>query len=101
MVPEILVNTHSDNGLLPEGTKPLTEPVLTINEILWHSFQDNVYLNYIQDINPQAAFENYKFKITATCPKGHLLNTPCLRQNGWDFADDIFKCIFLRKSMNF
>ena len=29
MVLEILVNTDSGNGLLPAGTKPLPEPILT------------------------------------------------------------------------
>ena len=29
MVLEILVNTGSGNGLLPDGTKPLPEPMLT------------------------------------------------------------------------
>ena len=34
----ILVNTNSGNGLVPDGTKPLPEPVLNI-------FQGNIYLN--------------------------------------------------------
>ena len=29
MTLEILVNTGSGNGLLPDGTKPLPEPMLT------------------------------------------------------------------------
>ena len=29
MVSEILVNTGSGNGLVPDGTKPLPEPMLT------------------------------------------------------------------------
>ena len=29
MVSKILVNTGSVNGLLPDGTKPLPEPVMT------------------------------------------------------------------------
>ena len=27
----------SGNGLLPSGTKPFSEPMLTISEGLWHS----------------------------------------------------------------
>ena len=29
---EILVNTGSGNGLLPDGTKPLPEPMLTYHQ---------------------------------------------------------------------
>ena len=41
----ILVNTGPGNGLLPDGTKPLPEPVLTYDQyVLWHlherSFHD-------------------------------------------------------------
>ena len=42
MPSDILINTGLGNGLLPDGTKPLPEPMLSyhqgINEILWHSF---------------------------------------------------------------
>ena len=43
----------------------LNQRWLTINEIFWHSFQVNFYLN-TQDINPQVVFEIYTFEITAT-----------------------------------
>ena len=33
MALEILVNTGSSNGLLPDGTKPLPEPVLTYHHL--------------------------------------------------------------------
>ena len=34
---EVEVNTGSDNGLVPEGTKPLPEPQLTqIYLAVWH-----------------------------------------------------------------
>ena len=39
MVWGILVNTGSGNGLLPDGTKPLPEPILTLNADRWNSFQ--------------------------------------------------------------
>ena len=35
---QIWVNIGSGNGLLPDGTKPLPEPVLT--KVLWNSFDD-------------------------------------------------------------
>ena len=45
----VFVNTGSGNGLLPDGTKPLPEPMLTyhqgINKVFCHSFQDNVQLH--------------------------------------------------------
>ena len=35
-------NIGSGNGLLPDGTKPLPEPMLTfISEVLWHSPESN------------------------------------------------------------
>ena len=30
---------RSGNDLLPDATKPLTEPILTISKVLWHSYQ--------------------------------------------------------------
>ena len=33
MVTEISINIGSGNGLLPEGTKPLPEPVLTYHKV--------------------------------------------------------------------
>ena len=39
MASEILVNTGSGNGLLPDGTKPLPEPILTYYQ--WHSPEGN------------------------------------------------------------
>ena len=32
MATEILFNIGSDNGLLPDGTKPLAEPMLTYSK---------------------------------------------------------------------
>ena len=42
MVIEIWVNIGSGNALLPDGTKPLPEPMLIyINGVLWHSPENN------------------------------------------------------------
>ena len=72
MVSEVLVITVSGYGLLPDGTKPFPEPMLTHrHEILWHSFQGNVYLN-TEYINPQVVFEIYTVEITATSPRGQV-----------------------------
>ena len=60
----ILVNIGLGNGLLPEGAKPLPEPMLIYHQwervaFTWGQFHRNViYLWY--------DFENDSFKITAT-----------------------------------
>ena len=43
MVTEIWVNTGSGNGLLPDGTKPLPESVLTSRQ--WGSLQADILCN--------------------------------------------------------
>ena len=54
MVTEIWVNIGSGNGLLPDGTKPLPEPMLTYHQ------QDSVEITNFtasaQDINSQTEF---------------------------------------------
>ena len=52
MATEIWVNIGSGNGLLPDGTKPLPEPMLVKSS----------------DIN--ILFENYMSKISFKCPRG-------------------------------
>ena len=47
---------------------------LTIDEILWHSFLGNVYLN-TQYINLQVEFEIYTFEITNIFRKGQWFNS--------------------------
>ena len=66
-----LVDIGSGNGLLPDGTKPLPEPVLNNHlwlQVLWHSIE---------------------CKINSLRP----------RQNGRPFADDTFKRIFLNENI--
>ena len=46
MVLEILVNTGSGNGLLPDGTKPLPEPMFTSVKQDWKlHFQNHVKIS--------------------------------------------------------
>ena len=47
MVTEIWINIGSDNGLLPDGTKPLPEPIgwFLIYDFLWHSPESNFTAN--------------------------------------------------------
>ena len=54
---DILVNTGSENGLLPDGTKPLPEPVLTNHQkVVWYSFQNHL-LSGNKDIHTHACLE--------------------------------------------
>ena len=42
MVTKIWINIGSGNGLVPDGTKQLPEPMLIlISEVLWHSPDNN------------------------------------------------------------
>ena len=72
MALEILVNTGSGNGLLPDGTKPLPEPMLyiIISKVLWHSFECN--FTKFEDTNQYNKIEDYIFKITLRSPRGQL-----------------------------
>ena len=47
MVTEIWINIGSGNGLLPDGTKPLPEPIgwFFIYDFLWHSPESNFTAN--------------------------------------------------------
>ena len=49
MALEILVNTGSSNGLLPDGTKPLPEPMLTYHQ-QGHSSED-IIIRSFEDTN--------------------------------------------------
>ena len=54
----------------------LNQSWLGINEILWHSFQGNIYMS-TQDIKPQVVLEMYTFEITATFPREQWVKAPC------------------------
>ena len=64
MPSEILVNTYTGNGLLKSPSHYVNQCYVTINELLSHSCQGNMYLN-IQYINRQDLFEIYTFEMTA------------------------------------
>ena len=64
---QILVNMRSDNGLLPEGTKPLSDLMLTYHTqyslaFIWEQSHRTYKLNLWH------VFRDYTFKITATHP---------------------------------
>ena len=59
---DMWVNIGSGNGLLPNGTQPLPEPMLTYHQrVLWHSPKSN-FTGSVKDIN----FEKFTCKITST-----------------------------------
>ena len=71
MAISIWINIGSDYGVLPDGTKPLPEPILSFsNEVLRHSpdisFTVSAQAAFLYD-----DFENQTFKITATPPGAH------------------------------
>ena len=62
---EILINIGSSNGLLPDGRKPLPEPILTSARF------DGIQLRWISQWEPKLfflydEFDNHTFKIAAT-----------------------------------
>ena len=67
---------------------------LIISEILWHSTQ-TIFEKNVEDINRQITFEMYTCKITSKFLRRQWVNTLKSNQNGRQFSDDIFKCIFL------
>ena len=66
MAAQIWVSMDSGNGLLPDGTKPLSEPMLT-HKVLWDLPCANT-LRYDK-------YEDHTFKIAATSPRGQCVNT--------------------------
>ena len=68
MATQILVQTGSGNGLLPGGTKPLPEPILTIiTGVLCHSLKTN-FTGSAGEINSRIEFE------ICTFPRGQRVN---------------------------
>ena len=65
------VNIVLGDGLLPDGTMPLPEPVMTHNQ--WN-FVALTWGEYHKKFQFKRRFENYSFKITAKSQKVHWLN---------------------------
>ena len=66
---EILVNISSDNGLLPGGTKPLPEPVLSYHQNYFVAFPLEVVMNRIYKMCSEMTL----LKITTTFPRGQWI----------------------------
>ena len=53
------VNIGSGNGLLPDSTKPLPEPLLTNHQWGSVAFPETNFTECTQDMNSQNEFEKY------------------------------------------
>ena len=66
MATSIWVNIGSGIGLVPDGTKPIPEPVLLLNnEVLWHS-PESYFTMSAQGTIMYNKFKNYTLKIRKT-----------------------------------
>ena len=75
-----LVHAGSCDGLLPDGTKPLPDSMLTDHRRGPLAFIPcDVYLN-IQNINPQIVFRFYTWEITVTSPMEQRFKLLCVNQ---------------------
>ena len=81
MATEIWVNIGSGNDLLPDGTKPLPEPMLTwliISKLEWHSSRGK-FTRDTPAINHWNYLENKVPKISFKFPRGKWVNPSRLR----------------------
>ena len=69
MVTQIWVNIDSGNGLLPDGTKPLSEPMLTYQSSKMFSDINLIVISQVLMINQWHEFHDYIFKMTVS-PRG-------------------------------
>ena len=74
MMSEILVNTGSGNGLLPDGTKPLPEPMLTLHywgsvAVIWEQFYSKHPSYYSDEL-----VWNFSSKIIVRSSRGQWVN---------------------------
>ena len=83
MATKIWVNIGSGNGLLPDSTKPLPEPVLTYHmcgpvTLIWGQFHYR-YLSHW----PLNQLENYSSKIDFESPRGQWVKVSLKLGHGW------------------
>ena len=71
MATEIWVNIVSGNGLLPDGTKPLPEPMLTYHKYGPMTFiLGQFHKRYLTAIDHKNQLENLSSKIYFESPRG-------------------------------
>ena len=70
---EIWVNLDSGNDLLPDGTKPLPEPILSKHQMCHLASSVSNFTRSAHAFSPYHVFENYTFQIF-TFPTGQWVN---------------------------
>ena len=78
MATEILVNNGSDNGLLPDGTKQLSKPILTSE--YWFLAQCNSPEN-VEDMLENSSLEIHFLKISKHLSRDNELITHFISAN--------------------
>ena len=103
MATQIYVNTSSGIGLLPDGTKPLPEPVLTYLQqgpmtFSWAQFSKRLFT--LQSLNK---LENYLSKIVFKSPRGQWVDIIVSYGSSrwWEFWKHWFRgdCQIVKKLM--
>ena len=110
-----MVNMGSGNGLVPHGTKPLPEPMLTnpkkeienrsrsvtATSRTWRfDHMKCCSLSVPEKIVYYVWYLSFKMIVRQLWAVYSILGIPILRQNGWNFAGFIFICIFLNENCN-
>ena len=93
MVTEIWVNIGSGNGLLPDGTKPLPEPMLTDPQ-----FSD-IHIRAISQDMPQPSITKFCLKITclnfySNFPGINELNWPVFKDEEVVFGGEVLESLW-------
>ena len=63
------INISSDNGLLPDGTKPLSKPMATSHGWVSAAFTLEQFISQWLSYYSKNDFENYNLKITVKSPR--------------------------------
>ena len=98
MATQIWVNIASGNGLLPDGTKPLPEPMLTYHQEGPVAF---TWVQFYQRYLSHQSFENYLSKILFKSPRDQWVNILEPEKIYSYSAADIFRYIFLSERLLF
>ena len=79
-----------ENGLVPDGTKPLIEPLLIYHRLLWHSPEINS-TGSAHELNSWHVPGDYTFGVTTTSTRGQWVNfvSTDLELHGDDKNDEI------------
>ena len=85
-------NIGSGNGLVPDGTKPLPEPMLTYHQ--WHSSM-GYFTAGISAINHCNWLEKYSSKISLKSPRPHWVNKLVPGRFGCHIKNTIFNYILV------